>query len=193
MLKLLRVEGKSWLTEKSRWRRCDENAAQNMTSFSYNTAPLARVRTSTKERAFIGRSTLEKQAWIDLKKGALESARWSEWRRREIIQGWEMSNLPLSQPQQHNKVIKSDGFARYFGDDICPSLYMDPYSLSMCQSFHPSPCQVLKMKSIISLTCSTPWALDPVLLFSIWHEYEFHDVDYIPDYKTVVFFLPCQR
>lgn len=78
---------------------------------------------------------------IDLKKGALESARWCEWKGREIIQEWEMCNLLLSQPQQHNKVIKSDRFARYFEDDICPSLCVHPHSLSMCQSLYLSASQ----------------------------------------------------
>ena len=109
----------------------------------------------------------------------------------------EMCNLPLRQPpQQHNKVIKSDSFACYFSDDIYPSFSMHLHSLPTCQSLHPShiPPAPRPESGINYLTRPffPPLELLTLLLFSIYHEYEIHDVDYIPDYRTAVFLSQCE-
>lgn len=66
-----------------------------------------------------------------------DGGRCKQW-KREMTRGREMCNLPLCQPPQHNKVIKSDSFACYAGDDIYPSFSEHLRSLPTRQSLHPS-------------------------------------------------------
>lgn len=73
----------------------------------------------------------EIHAWYEKRETRQRSCK---QREREIVPGWEICNLPLCQPQQHNKVIKSGSFACYFCDDIYPSLSMHLHSLPMCVS-----------------------------------------------------------
>lgn len=169
------------------WKRCREH-----NKFWMRCTALTRLCTQVKWRTSTERRTLETHARIYSQKGNIWKCEMA-WKLREGNYSRMRDVQFAPRPRkQHNRVIKSDIFARNFGNGIGPSLCASS-QLSNAPITPPVSVPVPNMKSIISLVRSTPWAPDPVLLFSICHEYEFHDVDYTPDYRTTVFLLPRER
>lgn len=109
---------------KGRKRSKFERAAQYMTGFNMTETP---TQSHTWKTSWTVCLCTIRQEWlvekihacIDLRNGNRRQRRCKQT-KREIIQGWETCNLPLCQPQQHNKAIKQDSFACYLGNDIYP-------------------------------------------------------------------------
>lgn len=115
------------------WKRCREHD-----KFWMRRTALTRLCTQVKLRTSAERRTLERHARIDSQKGNI----WECEIARTLREGnySRMRDVQFApQPgKQHNRVIKSDVFARNFGNGICPSLRVHPHSLAMRQSLHPS-------------------------------------------------------
>lgn len=115
------------------WKRCTEHD-----KFWMRCTALTHLCTQVKLRTSTERRTLETHARIDSHKGNI----WECEMARTLREGnySRMRDVQFSpQPgKHHNSVIKSDVFARNFGNGICPSLCVHPHSLAMRQSLHPS-------------------------------------------------------
>lgn len=80
--------------------------------------------------------------------------------------------MPLCQPQQHNTLIKSDNFACYFMETSITSASSQLPNVAITRFFsHPKAVQK-KLNQLPKEPPIFPFrALDPVLLFSVYHEY----------------------
>lgn len=115
------------------WKRCREDD-----KFRMWRTTLTHLCTQVKLRTSAERRTLETHARIDSQKGNILECEVARTLREGNYSRMRDVQFAPQPGKQHNRVIKSDVFARNFGNGICPPLRVHPHSLAMRQSLHPS-------------------------------------------------------